>query len=158
MQKINIVLISVMITVVTFGTLLFSCGEALADRTSYALVCKGGGTMKAEFAMPHTYKTSGPQIIIYPFKRSKTPASAQQPEAGSCAWTDRTFRDDEPISIHYVTSNPGLNFIIFKAGGVERWGMNEQSMYITDAVTQGKVFYLRVYRDKDHFVATHVGP
>ena len=158
MHKKKGMLTSVICAVVLVGALFVSREEGFTGPPSYTMVCKGGSSMKAEFAMPHLYRTSGPRITISGFIGSNTSATVRQPDAGTCAWTDRGFDNDEPLYIHYGSSNPGINYVIFKAGGVERWGFNEQCMYIINAVVSGNVFYLRVYRDGNHFVATHVGP
>lgn len=139
--------------------LLIFINDEAAARTSYTLVCRGGGSsMRAVFDMPQQYRTPGPRITISGYWRSQTPASVELPQRGSCAWTDRPFNNDEPSIIYYDTSNPGLNFIEFKSGSATRWSFNEQVLYIINAVVAENVFYLKVYRDGNIFRVTHVGP
>jgi hypothetical protein len=109
--------------------LLSAISEAHAQR-SYPLVCRGGGTMKAEVLANGTMRMF--------FTPAFEGANNAPPQAGQCTWLDRAFRDGEP---HVLLTTYG------------------EARIFLDAMVAGRPFNAHVFNNKAGAMqVTRVGP
>ena len=101
-------------------------------QTSYPVICKAGGDMKAE-------ARAGANVRLH-FTGGSDAAGNVPPSPGHCAWLDRGFRPGEPTVIA-VAGNPAF------------------ATYLVESLMRGDTFYAHVYNDgKGAMAVTRVGP
>jgi len=135
-----------------------------AGGTSYVMVCRGGGDMSFSF-----YQTGRVPLTIGA-KGGTVGASQRPPEPGECTWVDRGMREGEEcvpstrylqlkIDADVVGPKPYINEIVFQYGRMKIWYRNKKIGDLIDAITNGKIFYLRARRKAPHkFEVTKIGP
>ncbi|MDF2953976.1 MAG: hypothetical protein OD816_001221 [Thermodesulfobacterium sp.] len=135
-----------------------------AGRTSYVLMCKGGGHMELVICDVHIVLNG--VDLGNSFIHAKGGKNAASPAPGECVWVDRGFRHGELCSgtndIHL-----GVNIDINKLSDLKVSGngrvslrfRDNQANYLYDAIKNGKPFQLHVYRVSGcYFKVTKIGP
>lgn len=106
---------------------------ALAQQTSYPLVCRAGATMSAS--------VQGNGAVNLGFRAGAQAASAGTPAAGECRWLDRGFRQGEPTRMILPSGNA------------------QNALYLVGALVRGETFYVHVFNDNAGAMRiTRVGP
>jgi hypothetical protein len=160
-----------MIVLVTFCVVMqcvWISGAVGQTKTSYLMVCKGGGDMVAW--IEQNYISSDVRVVVYvTFRASPQAASRQEPAPGTCAWVDRPLsaieqRDlslayqwqGEDVPVHRINLHHGRAEALLDASSVPI----ENLRYLLDAVYNGKLFYVHCYHNQyDHnFRMTGLGP
>jgi hypothetical protein len=127
--------------------------NAYADPPSYPIICKGGGNMTGLF------NTDAKDIVIN-FEKSPQAGSRQEPAPGTCAWVDRPINAQEASPLKYTYENTGMSFDFRYKNMTLNLGSRDNALkYLWDAVYNGKVFYVRCYKNNyGYLTITHVGP
>lgn len=106
---------------------------ALAQQTSYPLVCRSGSQMSAS--------VQGNGAVNLGFRAGGQAASAGAPAAGECRWLDRGFRQGEPTRMILPSGNA------------------QNALYLVGALVRGETFYVHVFNDgSGNMRITRVGP
>ena len=127
-----------------------------AEPTSFTLVCRGGGNMRAVYG---PRRSGGSDLWIY-FERASTGATQRQPGAGQCAWVDRALRETEPAKLQFTGEDQYISRLDitgtskFKIVGV----VGKDLEYLLEAVTSGDLFYVRCRNTRQELTITRVGP
>lgn len=138
--------------------LLLAVQGTMAAQTSYPMVCKGGGEMKAKFS--HAKKGSFRAFsLAITFRKSPRVASGPELAPGHCSWVDRPISREEPNSLAYA---PGTGTDFTFSFAKDRWSLvateSEELEQILNAVRRGTVFHVRCHRKQSWFQVDRVGP
>jgi hypothetical protein len=113
-----------------FGLLSMASAAAFCQQAGYAMVCRGGGAMKAEIFAG---------TIIVRFEPTDVGAGVAPPAPGQCGWLDRGYRPGEPASLQYSGNPDGVR-------------------YLADGVFRGGNFYVHVHKNGDSMMVDRIGP
>jgi hypothetical protein len=113
-----------------FGLLSMASAAAFGQQAGYAMVCRGGGAMKAEIFAG---------TIIVRFEPTDVGAGVAPPAPGQCGWLDRGYRPGEPASLQYSGYPDGVR-------------------YLADGVFRGGNFYVHVHKNGDSMMVDRIGP
>lgn len=161
------------VIVVAF-VLLTTAGAALAEPTSYPLLCQGGPGMR--IVTNHDVSGAGipgaTTMSIY-FKPASQPLSTSKPQPGECVWLDRSFRPGEPAvlwmkspKIEFAFQVMGNGRVVVDANGPRlniegtKWSAEAREwQYLVDGVMKGQLFTAHVYNAGGRVLSvTKVGP
>jgi hypothetical protein len=156
---------------------IFAVGNNVyaADPPTYPMLCRGGSNMS--FELSHVQNANS-QVIRIKFSKGRQGAGQAAIPPGTCTWTDRGMRNDEPDSISFTIDNAFARPIISADGRLLSMryassppsGNNdyrkERTMLqdLINAIREGKNFQFHVYQYKDAnpmfnmFIATRIGP
>jgi hypothetical protein len=137
---------------------LFAVQGTMAAQTSYPMVCKGGGEMKAQFS--HAKKGSFRAFsLAITFRKSPRVASGPDLQPGHCSWVDRPISGEEPNRLAY---SPGTGTDFTFSFEKESWSLvateSEGLKQILNAVRRGTIFHVRCHRKQSWFEVDRVGP
>ena len=120
-------------TTVLFALVFFTPVQA---RTSYVLMCKGGGNMNIDYDSVRNKLTVN-------FKAGNRGGS-HGVSAGNCTWVDRGFRPREPHRLCQL----GVNDVKFRMNGADKVVRlsSSKAPYIKN-ILRGRAFQVRVYND-----------
>ena len=140
-----------------------SWSAAIADGTSYPMVCRGGGDMKAMYG-----RAPGKTIFSIKFSRASQGANVRQPAAGQCAWLDRALTPDEQLELRYEHKDNKITNLDIRKGSITV-GRYEGSnggydlKYLVDGTYAGQLFNIQARKAKTpwgsyYLNITRVGP
>ena len=113
---------------------------------SYPLVCRGGGSMVAQYEDSPDY---GLRLFIR-FQKAPQPANTQALESGQCVWLDRVLGEGERNMLSFALDDTRLREVEVSESGVKilsfRGRHSETLKNLLDYVRQRNIFNLRVHR------------
>jgi hypothetical protein len=143
------------IVVLVITAVIFSV-DTLAQ-TSYPMVCRGGGNMRANYTAS---VTQGKLDIT--FTKSTSSSTKRQPNSGECAWLDRPISQTEPNHMVFrvvgKSQEPFTEFEVTPTKiNIKR--LHKDFLYLINAIQQGSIFYVHC-RSKEfgYLEITRVGP
>jgi hypothetical protein len=152
--------------------LLLTCmaaSGARAEPQSYPMLCRGGGQMHYELS-----PRQDSQVLLIQFVKGTQPAGTTAIPLGTCTWTDRGLRQDEPnvLSVKlmdaYIDAKLGADGRVYDVSarpftsGDRGRESARQLNYLIDAVRHGRNFQVQAHRYSSGgftgFSVTRIGP
>lgn len=153
---------------VAMGIAACSVTAAMAEPTSYPLVCRGGPSMRimVNHDVPDGVNTGATAMTVF-FQAAATPGN---PLPGQCVWMDRTLSPGEPQSFK-LKGNVEFAFQVTGDGRLHRdttgWRLNPEGRgleannwrQVVNGVLNGGLFTVQVYNAEGRtMIVTRVGP
>jgi hypothetical protein len=127
--------------------------QAVAEPTSYVLMCRGGGPMM------YRVESIGTTVrIVVNFVKSPAAGTVRPPAPGECTWLDRPINGAEPHQL-FVDAPGDLKVTCNSAGQCRVEGLPGALQSLINAMRSGGTFQVHVYnRGTGNFKVTRVGP
>jgi hypothetical protein len=163
------------LTSLTFASLIIAASIPTGEtaETSYPMVCRGGGAMRAVDSDARSARGSmvenipGARVLNVYFQRAAAGSGSRPPAAGQCAWLDRGIREDEPnvLTLRFRGSELGVYQFVHRQSSITvelAEGLQGDFAYLARAIRRGDLFYLQAYqyrgRGQRVFIITRTGP